>query len=248
MTHLTTPDKCWHVVSSHYWSWPSPVAKQTARSARRLTLEPLRSLQTGWSSVLHISSSSQNMRKSRAFEGMLKEMKGCWNSQQRGQWGVDSSWTLSGDVYEMAQKSFHSPGLISASFTSRTLLSETHILHRSQKIALGIVLTWWYASYHLLASNCPHPSHPAILQLHVPTDTIPIPVSSMLLLQICSQLKKNKFYTVGKIWGPPRKYLGEPQCAMSWSLRTMGPEPNVAKTVSPASFQRTHPNSYWLGT
>ena len=110
---------------------------------------------------------------------------------------------------EWAQKSFHSPGLASASLTSRTLLPETHILQRSQKIALGTMLTRWYASYHLLASNCPpHTSHPAILQLCIPTDTILI--SSVLLLQMCSQLKQNKFThqakpaaCLGSIWGTP---------------------------------------------
>ena len=38
--------------------------------------------------------------------------------------------------------------------------------------------------------------------------------------------------------GPVQEVPGEPHCAVSWSLRTMGPEPDVAKTVSPASFQQ----------
>lgn len=143
-----------------------------------------------------------------------------------------------GGVYEnVLKKSFYFPGLMSASFTFRTLLSETHILCRSQKTAWGTVLTWWHASYHLLASYCPpHTLHPAILQLSIPT---------ILLLQICSQLKQNKLYTSGKIWDSPGKYLGNLSvpCPAHWEP---GSRLEVMKTVSLASFQRTPSNSCWL--
>lgn len=134
--------------------------------------------------------------------------------------------------WECTQKSFYPPGLTSASFASGTFLSEGHILCRSQKTACGTVLTLWYAFYHLLASNCsPHIPHSAILQLSIPTDTIPISISTRLFLQICSPLKQNKCYTLGKIWGPLDKDLGNPSvpCPAHW-------EPQVQSLKLPRQF------------
>lgn len=131
--------------------------------------------------------------------------------------------------WECAQKSFYPPGLTSAPFTSGTLLSETHILRRSQKTAFGTVLTWWYASYHLLASNCPpHTPHPAILQLSIATDTLHIPISTTLFPRVCSPSKQNKLYMLGisgahlrSTWRTPACHvlLAENHGSRAWSYQ-----------------------------